>query len=207
MTEEQMQRIRSKASVVLVSGLIALAVTLSSRAIAQDATAQGSVSSTRTPRQIVVSLTDRKLAVLEGGKILRIFPISVGAAISPSPEGQFEIVSRVANPTYYHPGTVIPAGNDNPIGPRWIGLNQKGYGIHGTNQPRSVGHAASHGCIRLRNSDVVKLFEMVRTGDVVEIRAERDEQIAQIFGGFAATDASAMAQAQREGSATTASGQ
>jgi hypothetical protein len=102
---------------------------------------------------------------------------------------------------------VIPAGNDNPIGPRWIGLNQKGYGIHGTNQPHSVGHAASHGCIRLRNSDVVKLFEMVRTGDTVEIRAERDEQIAQIFGGFAASDASAMAQVQREGSATIASGQ
>jgi lipoprotein-anchoring transpeptidase ErfK/SrfK len=190
-----MERNRSKSNVVLVSGLIALAVTLSSRAIAQDAPAQGTVSSARISRQIIVSLTDRKLAVLEDGKILRIFPVSVGTAISPSPEGEFEIVSRVANPTYYHPGTVIPAGNDNPIGPRWIGLNQKGYGIHGTNQPRSVGHAASHGCIRLRNSDVVKLFEMVRTGDTVEIRAERDEQIAQIFGGFAATDASAMAQA------------
>jgi lipoprotein-anchoring transpeptidase ErfK/SrfK len=207
MTEAQMERNRSKSGVALVSGLIALAVTLSSRAIAQDEPAQGTVSRTRISRQIVVSLTDRKLAVIEDGKILQIFPVSVGAAISPSPEGEFEIVNRVANPTYYHPGTVIPAGNDNPIGPRWIGLNQKGYGIHGTNQPHSVGHAASHGCIRLRNNDVVKLFEMVRTGDVVEIRAKRDEQIAQIFGGFAATDASAMAQAQREAPATTASGQ
>ncbi|MCU1299004.1 MAG: ErfK/YbiS/YcfS/YnhG [Acidobacteriaceae bacterium] len=199
---------RSKSSVLLVSGLIALAVTLTNRAIAQDQASQlATTASTRIRRQIVVSLTDRKLAVLEDGKILRIFPVAVGAPISPSPQGEFEIVSRVANPTYYHSGTTVPAGNDNPVGPRWMGLNQKGYGIHGTNQPHSIGHAASHGCIRLRNSDVVKLFEMVRTGDTVEIRAERDEQIAKIFGGFAATDASVMAQAQSQEPTATASGQ
>ena len=63
--------------------------------------------------------------------------------------------------------------------------SQKGYGIHGTNAPRSVGHAASHGCIRLRNRDIEKLFTMVQVGDVVQIRGERDEQVAQIFGGGA----------------------
>ena len=59
------------------------------------------------------------------------------------------------------------------------------YGIHGTNAPRSIGHAASHGCIRLRNRDIEKLFTMVQVGDVVQIRGERDEQVAQIFGGGA----------------------
>jgi hypothetical protein len=71
------------------------------------------------------------------------------------------------------------------VGTRWIGLNQKGYGIHGTNAPKSVGHAASHGCIRLRNRDVERLFTMLRVGDAVEIHGERDEQVAQVFGSSA----------------------
>jgi lipoprotein-anchoring transpeptidase ErfK/SrfK len=138
---------------------------------------------TRPHRQILVSIPDRKLAVIDQGKLIRTFPVSVGASLSPSPTGEFRIVHRIANPTYYHPGVVIPPGSDNPIGPRWIGLSQHGYGIHGTNQPESIGHAASHGCIRLRNRDIKQLFEMVRVGDVVEIRGERDQQIAEIFGG------------------------
>jgi hypothetical protein len=63
-----------------------------------------------------------------------------------------------------------------------MGLNVKGYGIHGTNAPRSVGHATSHGCIRLRNRDVEKLYAMLQVGDVVEIRGERDEEIVHVFG-------------------------
>lgn len=135
----------------------------------------------RVKRVVVVSIPDRKLAVLEDGEVIASFPIAVGAVASPSPTGEFQIVSRVANPTYYKPGTVIPAGKDNPVGTRWLGLSQKGYGIHGTNVPKSVGHAASHGCIRLRNHDVEQLFAMLQVGDVVQIRGERDDEIAQIF--------------------------
>lgn len=69
------------------------------------------------------------------------------------------------------------------MGTRWLGLNVKGYGIHGTNAPQSVGHATSHGCIRLRNRDVEKLYAMLRVGDVVKIRGERDEEIAALFSG------------------------
>jgi lipoprotein-anchoring transpeptidase ErfK/SrfK len=158
-------------------------------AIMPSETANAQTSSpdvpTRPHRQILVSIPDRELAVIEQGKVIRTFPVSVGASVSPSPTGEFPIVQRLANPTYYHPGVVIPAGSDNPIGPRWIGLSKSGYGIHGTNQPESIGHAASHGCIRLRNRDIKQLFEMVRVGDVVEIRGERDQQIAEIFGGAA----------------------
>jgi lipoprotein-anchoring transpeptidase ErfK/SrfK len=136
-------------------------------------------------RLVLVSVADRKLAVIEGGKVIATFSVAVGASTSPSPTGKFQIVNRVSNPTYYHPGTVIPSGKDNPVGTRWIGLNQKGYGIHGTNAPKSVGHAASHGCIRLRNRDVERLFTMLRVGDAVEIHGERDEQVAQVFGSRA----------------------
>jgi lipoprotein-anchoring transpeptidase ErfK/SrfK len=174
--------------------LLALVVILSTSAFAQQAIPPAGGPAKRTPRQVLVSVSDRKLAVLENGKVIRTFPVSVGAAVSPSPAGEFQIVNRLANPTYYHPGTVIPPGTDNPIGPRWIGLSQKGFGIHGTNQPGSIGHAASHGCIRLNNRDIVQLFQIISVGDTVSIRNERDQQMAQIFGGEADTDGSAVAQ-------------
>jgi len=91
----------------------------------------------------------------------------------------------VANPWYYHGGSVVASGKDNPVGTRWLGLSRARYGIHGTNAPRSIGHAASHGCIRLRNRDVERLFTMLHVGDSVEIHGERDEQVARIFGGAA----------------------
>jgi L,D-transpeptidase ErfK/SrfK len=148
-------------------------------AFAQDPAA---VSPSRTTRVVLISVADRELAVTEGRNVIAKFPIAVGAVVSPSPTGEFTIVSRVANPTYYHRGSVIPSGKDNPVGTRWLGLNKKGYGIHGTNAPRSIGHAASHGCIRLRNRDIEQLFTMLQVGDVVQIHGERDEQVAQIFG-------------------------
>jgi lipoprotein-anchoring transpeptidase ErfK/SrfK len=150
-------------------------------ALAQTATPP-SPNPQKPSRRVLVSLVDRKLAVIENGNVLRTFHVAVGAAVSPSPVGEFQIVSRLKNPTYYHTGMIILAGKDNPIGPRWLGLNKKGYGIHGTNEPRSIGKAASHGCIRMRNSDVEQFFPMVSVGDVVEIRGQRDEEIAQVFG-------------------------
>jgi lipoprotein-anchoring transpeptidase ErfK/SrfK len=144
-------------------------------------------------RVVLVSIADRKLGVIEDGNVIATFQVAVGAAASPSPTGEFQIVSRITNPTYYRPGTIIPSGKDNPIGTRWVGLSQKGYGIHGTNAPRSVGHAASHGCIRLRNRDMERLFTMLRVGDVVEIHGEHDEQVARIFGS--STDDTTVASA------------
>ena len=132
-------------------------------------------------RRILVSIPDRKLAVVEHRKVIRVFRVAVGAPVSPTPTGTFEIVNLVSEPTYFHSGTVIPPSADNPVGSRWIGLNQKGYGIHGTNEPKSIGNAASHGCIRLRNHDVEQLFEMVRVQDRVEIHSVRDQELAAVF--------------------------
>jgi len=77
---------------------------------------------------------------------------------------------------------VIGPGADNPLGTRWMGLNLKGFGIHGTNVPSSIGKAASHGCVRMAKRDLEELFELVEVGDVVVIRGERDEEVAGIFG-------------------------
>jgi lipoprotein-anchoring transpeptidase ErfK/SrfK len=63
-----------------------------------------------------------------------------------------------------------------------MGLNNKGYGIHGTNNQGSVGHNVSHGCIRMRKADVEQLFEIVKVGDVVEMVAQPAPEMAWIFG-------------------------
>jgi lipoprotein-anchoring transpeptidase ErfK/SrfK len=133
-------------------------------------------------RVVIVSLRDRQLALLEDGFVLRTFPVTIGAAVSPSPVGTFQIINRVQDPTYYHRGTVIPAGPNNPLGPRWIGMSLQGYGIHGTSLPHSIGKAASHGCIRLRNHDIIELFPLLAVGDTLEIRTKRDQETAWIFG-------------------------
>ena len=170
--------------------------------LAKTALAQTTVSKVKKPkRHVLVSIPDRKLAVLENGVVLQTFAVSVGAAASPSPIGKFEIVNRLANPTYYHAGVVIPAGKQNPLGPRWVGLSKQGYGIHGTSAPGSIGKAASHGCIRLRNRDVVEFATLVNVGDTVEIRSERDEEMARVF----ATDADVvMASSQATTAPSTA---
>jgi lipoprotein-anchoring transpeptidase ErfK/SrfK len=64
---------------------------------------------------------------------------------------------------------MLPPGPRNPVGVMWIALNKKGIGIHGTNDPGSIGRAASHGCIRLANWDVVRLATKIKTGDNVSI--------------------------------------
>jgi lipoprotein-anchoring transpeptidase ErfK/SrfK len=159
-----------------------LATTVAAALLAKPSMAADAPRPANTPavRRIVVSIPDHKLALIENGEIVRIYPVAVGAPVSPSPVGTFSIVNRVTNPTYYKPGTVVAAGAANPIGTRWIGLSAKGYGIHGTNQPK-IGFAKSHGCIRLRNQDVEELFERVRAGDVVELHSDRTPEIAQLF--------------------------
>ncbi len=150
---------------------------------AGEAMAQENRSSAR---RIVVSLPDRKLALLEDGHVVKIYSVAVGAVATPSPSGSYTVVRRVANPTWYGQGKVVPPGKANPVGTRWIGLSIKGYGIHGTSNPRSIGKRASHGCIRLRNSDVEELLGLVAVGDAVELHAERTPELAAIFGGEAA---------------------
>jgi L,D-transpeptidase ErfK/SrfK len=176
-----------------VGALLLLAILV---VTAQAQRPQGVPDPSQANHWVLVSIPDRELAVLEGNRVIRTFPVSVGAAASPSPTGDLRVINRVANPTYYHPGVVIPAGPDNPIGPRWIGLNRKGYGIHGTNEPGSIGKASSHGCIRLRNRDIKLLFTMVRAGDTVEIRAERDQQTAQVFGNASALKSAEIARSR-----------
>jgi len=134
-------------------------------------------------RFIIISIPDRQLALVDDGQVVKIYPIAVGAKHTPSPEGTFTVVRRVTDPAWTHKGKTVAPGKDNPVGSRWIGLSLKGYGIHGTNAPRSIGKAASHGCFRMGKKDIEELFTLVRVGDTVSVHRERDELVAQVFGG------------------------
>lgn len=154
-------------------------------AIALVAAAEALCQEKQLPeRRIVVSIPDRKLALMEDGRVVKIYSTAVGAPSSPTPSGTFTILQRISNPTWYGPDRkVVGPGKNNPVGTRWMGLSRKGYGIHGTNNPRSIGHNASHGCVRMRNRDVEDLFARVAVGDVVELHGERDAEVTRIFGG------------------------
>ena len=132
-------------------------------------------------RRIVVSIPDRKLVLIRGAQILKIYDVAVGKDSTPSPTGDFKIANRIPNPTWYGPGKIVGPGKENPLGTRWMGLGYRGYGIHGTNMPGSIGKAASHGCIRMRRNDIEELFSLVDVGTTVELRGERPQMLAMIF--------------------------
>jgi lipoprotein-anchoring transpeptidase ErfK/SrfK len=164
--------------------LIALTLVATAEALCQERqTAPAEAEDARPQRRIVVSIPDRKLALIEDGRVVKVYSTAVGRTTSPTPSGTFTIVQRISNPAWYGPGKVVAPGKSNPLGTRWLGLSRKSYGIHGTNDPRSIGRNASHGCVRMRNRDVEDLFARVVVGDVVELHGERDAELARIFSG------------------------
>lgn len=126
-------------------------------------------------RSIVVNIPGFTLYLYENGVVVREYPISIGSELKPSILGETTIVNKVTDPTYYPPRwwerglSPIPPGPNNPVGTRWMGLGFPSYGIHGTNNPDSIGTAASSGCIRMRNSDVEELSALVQVGTPVKL--------------------------------------
>jgi lipoprotein-anchoring transpeptidase ErfK/SrfK len=144
--------------------------------------AQAIAQQIQVKREIVVSLQDRKLALLEDGEVEKVYPVAVGKPSTPSPVGTFTIERRAKNPIYSHDGKIVPPGPGNPVGTRWMGLSIHGYGIHGTNEPKSIGKASSHGCIRLAKADLEELYPLVAVGDTVRLIGHSDEETARLFG-------------------------
>ncbi len=146
-------------------------------------------------RRLIVNIPARKIALVADGKVVKIYAVAVGKASTPTPSGSFHIASHVVNPTYSHAGKVVQPGPSNPVGTRWMSIGYKGYGIHGTNRPDSIGQAGSHGCIRLRNRDAEELFELVHVGDEVDLIAEPTPEQASLFEETHATNLQAKAAA------------
>lgn len=121
--------------------------------------------------QIIINKATNQLHYVQNGDIVRTFPVATGQHPSYTPEGNFSVVVKLVNPYYSKLG--IPGGSPrNPLGVRWLGLSIGGggvYGVHGTNNPSSIGTYASAGCIRMHNHDVIWLYAHTPTGTPVQI--------------------------------------
>jgi len=131
-------------------------------------------------KAIIVSIPERKIRLYDGVKLVKTYRCAPGRPAFPTPTGDFEVVTKLANSPWYNPGSdwakgmpdSIPAGPNNPMGVRKIGINVSGVFMHGvpSSEYSSIGTAASHGCMRMMPKDVGDLFNRVTIGTPVFIR-------------------------------------
>jgi hypothetical protein len=127
-------------------------------------------------QRIVVNIPSCTLSLYAGEALVRRYPVAVGHPLTPTPLGQTRVAVKVVLPTWYPKRRPpVPPGPDNPVGTRWLGLALPDLGIHGTNNPASIGRVVSGGCIRMHNVDVEELFGLVEEGTPVELTYERLE--------------------------------
>ena len=128
---------------------------------------------------IVIRRSSNLLTLYNGAHYVRQFHVATGQSIYPTPLGRFQIVVKWTNPTWYPPTQdawakglkPVPPGPNNPLGTRWMGINSPGVGIHGTDEPASIGYSESHGCVRMFVPDAEWLFNHVAVGTPVFIVA------------------------------------
>ena len=105
---------------------------------------------------ITIDLSDRRFVLYRNGSKVNSYPVGVGKMLTPTPTGTYSIISKLPNP-------------GGPFGAMWMGLSKPSYGIHGTNNPSSIGHFVSRGCIRMYNRDALALSKLVSIGTQVTI--------------------------------------
>lgn len=132
-------------------------------------------------RKVFIDTKERLLEVFENDQLVCVFPITPGSKSLPAPVGTWKILGAVTMPWFrYDEGMLnygvrtesyynLPPGPNNLVGILWMGLNKTGIGVHGTNNPETIGRAASHGCIRLANWDAVRVKDVVSVGNPVII--------------------------------------
>ncbi|AFI28078.1 murein transglycosylase [Bacillus sp. JS] len=108
------------------------------------------------PYHIAVSIGAKTLTLFQNNRVIKTYPIAVGKILTQTPTGEFYIINRQRNP-------------GGPFGAYWLSLSKQHYGIHGTNNPASIGKAVSKGCIRMQNKDVIELASIVPNGTRVLI--------------------------------------
>lgn len=126
--------------------------------------------------KLVVDLSDRVLRLYAPtGTLNATYPLAVGQAGWETPIGNYKVLDMQRNPSWQHPitGTVIPPGEDNPLGRAWIGFistETSQIGFHGTPDESAIGQPVSHGCLRMRNADVLALYPQIAPGWPVRVQ-------------------------------------
>ena len=134
---------------------------------------------------VVVDKSDGVLKVYSGevpgkgesaeGKLVAAFPVTMGSKQYPLPIGRWKATTYAYLPPFkYQPEILnnpktdkeldLPPGPNGPVGVAWLDLTKEHYGIHGTNEPQTIGRAESSGCIRMTNWDVLRLSRMMKPG-------------------------------------------
>lgn len=121
------------------------------------------------PTHLVLRIGERRVFVHSEDEVLASYPVAVGRADTPTPTGEFQIFQMIEDPIWQNPwtGEITQPGANSALGLRWIGFAEMSNGIigfHGTPTVSSIGQAASNGCVRLRNEDVLALFAQVQMG-------------------------------------------
>jgi hypothetical protein len=117
-------------------------------------------------------LGERRVYVYQGDQMVASYAVAIGRSNTPTPVGDYAVFQMIENPVWQSPwtGEVGEPGADSALGLRWIGFVTVAGGVigfHGTPTLNSIGRAASHGCVRMRNEDVVQLFDQVEIGTPV----------------------------------------
>ncbi len=124
---------------------------------------------------LVIKLSDRRVYLYRGNELKTSYPIAIGKAGWETPVGSYKVMEMQRDPVWEHPwtGQLVPPGAKNPLGARWIGFWTDGknfIGFHGTPQEKLVGQAVSHGCVRMRNQDILALYAQVDIGTQVTVQ-------------------------------------
>ena len=125
--------------------------------------------------RLTVDLSDRVVYLHRDNRLIASYRVAIGQPKWETPVGTFRIRQMVKNPTWKHPLTdeIFPPGDANPLGDRWLGFaadEQMKLGFHGTKDETLIGQAVSHGCLRMKNSEVRMLFDQVSIGTEVIVR-------------------------------------
>jgi lipoprotein-anchoring transpeptidase ErfK/SrfK len=120
---------------------------------------------------MVVDKSDNDLVLLLNDRFFKRYRVGTGQ-YAKTPVGEYKITDRVAHPTWWRPdGKRVPYGDpENLLGTHWLSLNIRGYGLHGTWEPDTIGKQASAGCVRMLNEDIEELYTLVPIGTPVVIK-------------------------------------
>ncbi|MGF1519804.1 MAG: L,D-transpeptidase [Nodosilinea sp.] len=123
---------------------------------------------------VVISLSRRRLMLYQNDVVKDEFPIAIGQDEWQTPTGEFAVRDLRTDPVWQHPITkeAVHPGPSNPLGSRWIGFLVKDdyhIGIHGTNQETLIGEAVSHGCVRMFEADIQKLYSHLKIGTPIKV--------------------------------------
>ena len=115
---------------------------------------------------VLVDKSQNLLTLKSGEEVVKVYHCSTGER-GITPTGTYKIVNRIVDPVWK--GIVAPGDPENPLGTRWLGFDLPQYGIHGTNDPKTIGQPVTKGCVRLINSDVEELYTLLPEGTAVTI--------------------------------------